>query len=44
MIYELKTKTNQTLIHNRFTPELQLMIDENPALLFLIDKIDLIEV
>ena len=44
MIDELKTKTNQTLIHSHFTPELQLMIDENPTLLFLIDKIDLIEV
>jgi len=44
MIDELKTKTNQTQIHNRFTPELQSMIKENPVLLHLIDRLELIEI
>jgi len=44
MIEELKTKTNQTLVQSRFTTELQSMIDENPVLLLLIDRLELIEV
>ena len=44
MIEELKTKTNEKQIQNRFSPELQSMIDEKPMLLLLIDRLELIEI
>lgn len=44
MIEELKTKTNENQIQSRFTPELKSMIEENPILLLLIDRLELIEV
>ena len=44
MIEELKTKTSEKHIQSTFTPELQSMIEKNPALLFLINKLELIEI
>lgn len=44
IIEELNNKTNQTHIQNPFTPELQSMIDENPVLLILINKLQLEEI
>lgn len=44
MIEELKNKTIQSLVQSRFTPELHSMIEENPAVLILINKLELIEV
>ncbi len=44
MIDELKTKTNQTQIQSRFSHELEIMIQENNALLVLINGLNLEEV
>jgi hypothetical protein len=44
LIEELKNKTTQTQIQSRFTPELQSMIDKNPALLVLVNRLELEEV
>ena len=43
LIEELKNITNQTQIQSRFTLELEQMIETNPALLILIDKLQLEE-
>lgn len=49
MINQLKNKKSETQseilkIQSRFTPELQSIIETNPALLVLIDKLELVEV
>lgn len=44
MIDELKTKTNQTQIQSRFSHELEIMIQENNAVLVLINGLNLEEV
>jgi len=44
MIEQLNAKTKTVVIQNRFSPKLQSMIEQNPALLLLIEKLDLIEV
>lgn len=43
MIEELKNKKNGKQSNPRFTPELESMTETNPALLLLINKLDLIE-
>ena len=43
MIEELKNKKNSKQSNPRFTPELESMTEANPALLLLINKLDLIE-
>lgn len=43
IIEEMKNKTNQTQIQTRYTPILDQMIETNPALLLLIDKLILTE-
>lgn len=44
IIEELKAKTKTEIIKSRFSIELQSMIEENPALLILIDRLELDEV
>jgi len=44
MIEEMKTKTSQTQIQSHFTHELEQMIGTNPALLILIDKLQLVQI
>ena len=44
IIEELKAKTKTEIIKSRFSEELQSMIEENPALLILIDRLELEEV
>jgi hypothetical protein len=44
MIEELRNKPKQTQIQSRFTPELEQMIETNPAVLLLIDRLQLEEV
>lgn len=44
IIEELKTKTKTEIIKSRFSKELQSMIEVNPALLILIDRLELEEV
>lgn len=44
IIEELKTKTKTEVIQNRFTPKLQSMINKNPALLILINGLELVSV
>jgi len=44
IIEELEAKTKTKIIKSRFSKELQSMIEENPALLILIDRLELEEV
>ena len=44
IIEEMKTKSSQTQIQSRFTNELEQMIITNPALLILIDKLQLVQI
>lgn len=43
IIEELRAKTKTEIIKSRFSKELQSMIEENPALLILIDRLELEE-